>query len=247
MERTFTKAKFLEQPLERRHKKCAELLRFCYEQRLNGGSIASEIEKQYAQWQEWMESTFSLDSKTIKEIAERYHYHLQAAGQSLKEHRLLPQVRKGDRQLAFAPLPVDVYLERLRSAHNVGSILRTVEALGFRTVYFADGTPFVTHAQVQNCSMKTHEWVNCQEITDIKQLERPLIVMETCEEAIPLHSYCFPETFTLALGNEETGCSDALLKEADVILQIPMRGRKNSLNVANAFALTAGEIIRQKE
>jgi tRNA G18 (ribose-2'-O)-methylase SpoU len=138
-----------------------------------------------------------------------------------------------------------VYLERLRSAHNVGSILRTVEGLGLGTVYFAEGTPFIDHHQVKSCSMESYNWVNCFKIHSLSELPRPLILLETGDDATGVHEFQFPDTFTLAVGNEETGCSDSLLAAADCIVQIPMRGRKNSLNVANAFALTAGEIVRQ--
>lgn len=247
MERTFSKAKFLAQPIERQHKKCAELLRKCYEAMAADGTIDDAFAGQYRQMQEWMNDPYAIESGTIKEVADRYHHHLQLAGRSQKEHNLLPTVRKGDRETALEKLPVHVYLERLRSAHNVGSILRTVEALGFGVVYFAEGTPFADHLQVQNCSMEAYRWVDCQRVEGLEGLPRPLIVLETGDEALSLYSYAFPEAFTLAVGNEETGCSDALLREADVILQIPMRGRKNSLNVANAFALAAGEILRQKE
>lgn len=70
--------------------------------------------------------------------------------------------------------------------------------------------------------------------------------METAAEAIPITDFEFPETFTLVIGNEEYGCSDAILAQADYVIKIPLRGRKNSLNVANAFAIAAAEISRQR-
>ena len=55
----------------------------------------------------------------------------------------------------------------------------------------------------------------------------------------------FPEKFTLILGNEEKGISQAALKEADVFLTIPLTGEQKSLNVASAFAMAAFQIKKK--
>ena len=65
---------------------------------------------------------------TPQEVSDRFHFHLKEAGVSLQEHRFLPTVEKGDKDSPAQALPVGIYLEKIRSAHNVGSILRTAEA-----------------------------------------------------------------------------------------------------------------------
>lgn len=239
----FSEKKFLMLPFERQHKKLAELLRFAYEQ-LNKKEISEEI-RVYNQLCTWINAK-PLESLSFKNIADRYHWHLQTANQSLKEHRLLPAIRKGDRQEGSVPWEIDIYLDHLRSAHNVGSILRTTEALALGSVYFSTDTPFIDHKQVQDASMGTYQWLNCYQGPCFKTLKRPLIAIETSDEALCLYDFLFPEAFTLVMGNEEYGCSDQVLAEADILIEIPLRGRKNSLNVANAFAMVAGEIQRQK-
>ena len=167
--------------------------------------------------------------------------------QRLNEYDLLPRVKSRDREKPLGPsLPVSVYLDNIRSAHNIGSILRTVEAFGLGEIFFSPATPFVDHPQVKKTSMGAYHYVKCKKMDQINALPRPLIVLETCEHALPIHDFAFPEAFTLAIGNEEYGCSRDLLLHADVILEIPLRGRKNSLNVANAFAIAAAEIVKQK-
>ena len=47
------------------------------------------------------------------------------------------------------------------------------------------------------------------------------------------------ENSKYTVGNEEYGCSKELLQEADMIINIPLRGVKNSLNVAQSFAVAA--------
>lgn len=220
------------------------MLRYIYDQLLNHYRIEESLEH-YNEIQGWMGSN-PLDAD-LKLIANRYHEHLVAAGVHIRENSLLPYVRKGDKPETAAPLlPIAIYLDRLRSAFNVGSILRTTEAFALGSVYFAEKTPFVDNRQVQNTSMDAYTWIPCHRDIPLEKLPRPIIVMETSPDAIPINQFIFPEVFTLVLGNEEYGCSDHSLKQADYLIEVPLCGKKNSLNVANAFAIAAAEIRRQK-
>jgi len=239
----FTKHKFLDLPFERRHKKCAELLRIIFDLLLSKNSIEEPLQH-YQQMQKWMEAS-ELQNTDLKTIADRYHEHLKQAKFHLKEHSLLT-IRKGDSEQAQEPWPIAIYLDNLRSAHNVGSIIRTTEALSLGQLYFSSETPFIDNKQVQDAAMGTHEWVKCSAQANLNALPKPIVALETSPQAISLHDFIFPDSFTLVVGNEEYGCSDAALKQTDFLIEIPLRGRKNSLNVANAFAIAAVEIQRQR-
>ena len=240
----FTKLKFLSFPLEQQHKKCAELLRNIYEKALHGESLFKEVSA-YSMLIDWMEYP-SLNAFHPKSIADCYHEHARLALVHHKEHNLLPHVRQNDKPTALERWEIAVFLDNIRSAHNIGSILRTVEAFSLGSVHFSEKTPFTTNKQVKDTAMGAEQWISCHPNANLHELPRPIIALETSEAAIPLFDFIFPETFTLAIGNEEYGCSESTLKIADIILEIPLRGHKNSLNVANAFAIAAGEIARQK-
>ncbi len=181
----------------------------------------------------------------LKTLSDRYHWHLEAADLSLKEHNLLPVIRTGDRTAKLEFSPVAIYLDRVRSAYNVGSIFRTTEALRIGQIHCSEKTPFIDNEKVQRTAMGAAELVPSFQNTPFNQLPRPFIVMDTSEEAIPLSEFLFPARFTLILGNEEYGVSSLLLTEADYLIEVPMFGAKNSLNVACAFAIAAAEIRRQ--
>lgn len=235
----FTERKFLALPRSRQHKKCAELLREVYE------TPNQELLEDYIRWTQWMEEEYLIQLDR-KQISDRYHWHLQHAGCQWKEHNLLPKISTKDRTSTVSPpLNLSIYLDNIRSAHNVGSIMRTTEAYALGSLILSDSTPGPDQKQVRDAAMGTDQWIKWNR-KSIDQLPRPIIAMETSEEAIPLTDYLFPDEFTLALGNEEYGCSDELLQTADTIIEIPLRGRKNSLNVANAFAIVANEITRQR-
>jgi tRNA G18 (ribose-2'-O)-methylase SpoU len=235
----FTKRKFLALENKQQHKKCAEVLRRVYEE---GFNVAH-----YNEMQLWM-GLQPLDSANTQDVADRYHKHLKQGEVALREHRLLPKIIKGDRTAPLQePLPIAIYLDKIRSAYNIGSILRTTETLALGSVYYSKQMAFVDHKQVRDAAMGAEQWVSCIQTDGLEGLPKPIIAVETAENARCLYDFVFPETFTLVLGNEEYGCSDNTLRAADHIIAIPSIGRKNSLNVANAFSIVAGEIFRQKK
>ncbi|HRD56221.1 MAG TPA: TrmH family RNA methyltransferase [Parachlamydiaceae bacterium] len=233
----FTKRKFLSLPFKQQQKKCAEILRCTYE------SASFDTLLEYNRLRGFLNQE-PLYSLNFKEIADAYHKALELAEVSLKEHHLLPHVRTGDKETADPLLPIDIYLDNIRSGHNIGSILRTIEAFSLGEAHFSKSTPFIENKKVQDASMGCWKHVKSFENSSLANLKQPIIALETCHDAISIYDFTFPKSFTLVLGNEEYGCSEETLKLANYFVEIPLRGRKNSLNVANAFAIAASEIIR---
>ena len=243
MKAPFTEGKFCSLKPQQQHWHCALAAKEAYEALIRDCTSST-----YQRLAAWLGEALP-HPLTLAALSDRYHYHLQQSGRCHKEHNLLPQVTKNDRTNSEPLWPYNVYLDNLRSAHNVGSIIRTMEAMAFGTLFLSNTTPTPEQRQVQQAAMGADQWVPWQQCDCSKNLPRPLIALETVKNAISLNDFLFPldESFTLALGNEEYGCSDTLLATADIIITIPLRGRKNSLNVANTFALVAGELLRQKQ
>lgn len=243
MSLSFTKYKFLRCPLSLQHKKCAEQLRFTYEALLQKKDPSALINI-YHKLVEWMQIK-PLQEISFFSLSERYHWHLKNTPIILKEHNLLPSIRRGDRAPKHAFGNCHILLDCLRSAYNVGSILRTTEALRLGSLYFYGNTPGVDNPKVQKTSMGSDKLVPSFHLSSLTSLPRPWIVLDTAEKAVSVNDFIFPSTFTLILGNEELGVSDELLKEADGLVDIPLYGKKNSINVACAFGICAQEIKRQ--
>lgn len=244
-DQTFTKNKFLKFDIKKRHKKLSEILRQIYEKILLK-QYTDHLFKHYFQLCNWMGLDL-IDPNDLKTISDRYHFHLKKADVNLKEHNLLPTLRSIDGKNDQMPfLDNAIYLDSLRSAFNVGNIIRTTEALRIGKIYFDEKTPFIDNEKVQKTSMGSYQLTNCINKFDIKNLPRPFIGLDTSDRSIKIHDFIFPEKFTLILGNEEYGISNKILEEIDYLIEIPMLGFKNSINVASAFAICANEIRRQK-
>ncbi|MDR2539663.1 MAG: hypothetical protein LBC45_03540 [Chlamydiales bacterium] len=232
----YIETEFLELSVKMRHTWAARALRYYH---LKGKDLL------YRRIESWLELPL-LDMKDIKALCDRYHFHLAQMGQSWQEHHLFASHQQSDIDSDTPFLQVGVYLDNIRSAFNVGSIIRTVEAFRLGPIYFAKQTPYIDNPKVQKTSMFTFDKVSCYQNKPLEQLPRPLIALETVPHTPSLFDFTFPKEFTLLLGNEEYGLSDQALSMADQALQIPLYGFKQSLNVASAFAIIAAVISNQQ-
>ncbi len=233
----FTQKKFLSLKETHRHKKAGELLKQVF------SSEDPTLKRCYQNLEEWLELP-PINLENHEEISHRFHLHLEKSNLSQKEHFLL-HVKKEDHPSSTPFLPIHIFLTSLRSAFNVGSIFRTVEAFRLGTICCGGSTPGPHNPKVQKASMGTSDKVPCQLESSLKNLPRPWIALETASPSTPLTSFIFPKTFTLILGNEEFGIPKEILLQCDTILEIPLCGSKNSLNVASAFAIAASHIRSQ--
>lgn len=229
----FTQPKFMHLSPSHRHKKAGELLKAIFY------GDAKQIAC-YKNLELWLELP-PLNLENEEEVSSRFHLHAKEANISLQEHSLL-HVRHED-QISKTPfLQIQIFLYSLRSAFNVGSILRTTEAFRLGTLHCSSNTPTPDNPKVQKTSMGTHQYVPYHTNVDLSTLPRPWIALETASPSSPLYSFTFPTSFTLILGNEEFGIPKHILKQCDHIVEIPLVGGKNSLNVASAFAIVASYI-----
>lgn len=239
----FSQRKFSSLKFAQQHKKAAELLRLLYETIIKEKSLDSILSERYTILSDFL--NLPKISYNLEDLSNRYHEHLHHAGLSLKENNLLLNVRRQDKESSVPFLPIDIYLDHIRSAHNIGSIIRTTEALRLGALCFPSTMTAIDSKKTKDTAMGTLDKVPYRTIQRLEDLKSPIIALETCDESISIYDYTFPKSFSLLLGNEEFGLSKNCLEKADLILQIPLYGFKNSLNVACAFSLIAGEIRRQ--
>lgn len=134
----------------------------------------------------------------------------------------------------------------VRSPFNVGSIIRTAEACGWKEVALSGISPSPTHPRVAKTSMNTHEWIPLRSFTSVMEAlffyqkqGYSCVALETAPQAVSLWQFLWPTKTLLVVGNEEFGIPEEVLPLVSAIITIPLYGRKRSLNVANAFAIVA--------
>jgi 23S rRNA (guanosine2251-2'-O)-methyltransferase len=144
-------------------------------------------------------------------------------------------------------------LDNIRSALNVGSILRSADGFGYRHVHLCGITPTPENETVTKTSLGAEDSVPWSYHKDAVKLVRGLrkegwliVGLEEEERAISIQDEGawkrkedLGRNVVLMVGNEVTGIDPELLDLCDHILCIPMLGEKKSFNVAVAFGIAA--------
>lgn len=147
-----------------------------------------------------------------------------------------------------------VILDNLRSSHNVGSLFRTADALGIEKVYLCGTTPAPVDkwgrqnsrlAKVSLGAEKSVAWEQCAStarlLSHLKKEGYEIVAVEQAEGSLSLEKARFSKKrltkIALVFGGEVAGLSKAALNRADVVIEIPMLGAKESLNVSVAFGI----------
>lgn len=149
-------------------------------------------------------------------------------------------------------LPLVFVLDNIRSAFNVGSIFRTAECLGAEKIYLCGYTPNPTQWKVEKTAMGTQEYLPWEEVShlqecliQLKSRGYRIVALETAAHAVDLYETFAPTPTAFVLGNERFGLDPEALKALDEVRIIPLRGRKNSLNVGVTAAIAGFEWMRQ--
>jgi 23S rRNA (guanosine2251-2'-O)-methyltransferase len=155
-----------------------------------------------------------------------------------------------------------VVLHNVRSVHNVGSIFRTADGAGVEKVYLCGITPTpfdrfkevrLDFAKVALGAEKYIAWESAKTtLGAIKRLKADgyeILALEQSKKSVPYFSAAIADDARVAivLGNELKGLPPSILRTADRILEIPMFGKKESLNVAVAFGVLAFGLRREKK
>jgi tRNA G18 (ribose-2'-O)-methylase SpoU len=160
-------------------------------------------------------------------------------------------------------MKITVIAHDVRSVHNVGSIFRTADAAGVTKIFLCGITPApldrfkevrADFAKVALGAEKYIPWESAPTTAGvIKRLKKEgyaIFALEQSERSVPYYQVARGECaasgaqlafadarIAIILGNEVKGLPPSVLRAADRILEIPMMGKKESLNVAVAFGI----------
>lgn len=146
----------------------------------------------------------------------------------------------------------------LRSAHNIGSLLRTCEGMGVEKLILSGYSPYPlspadsrlpheskrVNAQIEKTSLGAQnfqDWMHVDDIektlSELKHQGYDICALEQSETSIRLDKFKTPEKIAIIIGNEVEGIEKEVLARIDHIVEIPMAGQKESFNVVQAAAM----------
>ena len=146
-------------------------------------------------------------------------------------------------------LPVELVIDNVRSAFNVGSIVRSADGAAVAALHLCGFTPTPDHPRVAKTALGAEMSVpwrshpNALHLVEARrQAGAAIWALETTPDALSLWETPLPPVtpdrpLLLIAGNEVTGVDPAILRLADAVVEIPMRWHKQSLNVAVAVGI----------
>ena len=143
-------------------------------------------------------------------------------------------------------------MDNVRSAYNVGSLLRTAETAGISEVFCCGFTPTPPHEKLSKTAFSAAETVPVRHfastlaaVAALKEEGYTVYGMETTSRSLSYVNVEYAPQTALVLGNEVTGIDTDVMEVCDALVEIPTYGMKNSLNVASAAPVVAFEVLRQ--
>jgi tRNA (guanosine-2'-O-)-methyltransferase len=144
-------------------------------------------------------------------------------------------------------------LDSVAQPFNVGSIVRTSAAFGAGDLWLCGNTPDLDHPSVGKVALGTDRFL---EVT--REPSAPLAVkaaqaagyrvvaVELASGALPLAEAPLEGDVCLVIGNEDHGCSPAVLAAVDAVAYIPQPSRVGSLNAGVAAGIAMAEVRRRE-
>ena len=138
----------------------------------------------------------------------------------------------------------------IRSAQNVGSLLRTCDSLGVAKLWLTGYSPEPSHPRVAKTALGAQASVAWEHSVDVMHVVENLrgdgfriVGLELDGRAVDLASYHPSDKIALLLGNEVDGIPPSLRSLCDDLVFIEQKGMKESMNVAVAAGIAAYTLL----
>jgi tRNA G18 (ribose-2'-O)-methylase SpoU len=151
-------------------------------------------------------------------------------------------------------MKIHIVLDNIRSAFNVGSIFRSADGAGsIAKIYLCGITADIDNPKLEKTALgaldvikSEHYDTTMEAIEELKEKNIAIYSIELTENAENFQELDYPEEIAIVLGHEKRGVDREILKVSDKKIFVPMRGFKESLNVANCASIILYELTREK-
>ena len=191
---------------------------------------------------------------TVCEIPEREFSGLTDAGNGIGMLAVVKQRKSGPEILSgLDPEDNILVLDRIQDPGNMGTLIRTAVAAGYKAIAAISGTVDVYSPKVLRATAGMVFEIPVVYVPDGETLGDVIrgsgrrIVVTAVDGGVPYYEEDLSSGIALVIGNEGSGVSGSLMRMADIKVTLPMRGRIESLNAAVAAAILMYESVRGRE
>lgn len=151
---------------------------------------------------------------------------------------------------------VVIILDNIRSVHNVGSIFRTADGFGVSKLYLCATTPTpidrfgrwrkdVAKVALGAEQETPWEYVKTTEeaLQKLQEEGYEIISVEQTSDSVSCKDVEYSGKIAFVFGNEVEGISKDVLTKSDQVIEIPMKGKKESFNVSVTVGIVLSELM----
>ncbi len=149
---------------------------------------------------------------------------------------------------------LSLLLHDMELSSNIGNIFRISDALGIGHIYLTGNTNTPPNRKITKSSRSTEKYVSysygqnpIELLASLKKQGWLIVSLEISSQSVDLKDFTPPRDreICLIIGTENNGIQQELLDLSDHTVHIPMKGHNSSMNVSNACAIAAYDIINQ--
>jgi len=176
---------------------------------------------------------------------------IQYLSQFITHHKLKILQAKLNKRTKF----LTVVLEDIYKPHNASAVLRTCECLGLQEVHVVEQkNKFKPKKEVV---MGADKWMSLYHynlhnqqniltcINNLKTCGYKIVATTLQKNNTPISDINLNEKLALCFGTEESGLSEELCNEADILAHIPMQGFTQSFNISVSVSIILYELTRR--
>jgi len=176
--------------------------------------------------------------------------------QKLKPVVLRHSVPTNKQKATLVHHPIYLILDGVMDTYNIGSLFRLADATGVTKMYICGEVEYPPNSRIHKAAVGTENWVEWEKrdtalevIEELKKQGIRIIAVEQDPRAIDYRlltgsriKYGMTPT-AIVVGHETNGVSKEVLDAADMIVELPMYGVNNSLNVWGAATVVLYKIL----
>lgn len=167
------------------------------------------------------------------------------------------QLRKLDKNQNFAfkikRSPIYLVLDNVLDTYNIGSLFRLADAIAAEKLYICGNSEYPPSSRIHKAAVGTEScvpWEKFETTTSIlrklKNQNTQIISVEQSPKSIDykmLTSNLIKFPCAIVVGHESYGVSEDVLKESDIIVELPMLGVNKSFNVWGTAAVICYKLL----
>jgi len=152
--------------------------------------------------------------------------------------------------------PIVVVLDNIRSLNNIGSVFRTSDAFAIEAIYLCGITAKPPHREINKTALGATESVSwkyfnttLEAIETLRSEGYSILSVEQAEDSFYLNEYSIKKNENIAVifGHEVNGVDQSVINNSDVVIEIPQKGTKHSLNISVSVGVILWDLTAKFE